>query len=408
MAEQKLKFALVGCGRISGKHIEAISGLYNEAELTCVCDIIKERACKKATEYVNLLRNINIDANSGSDLSDHSSLPESSGTRTYTSPKYKEPRVYTDLSDMLDHEPVDVLSICTPSGLHPVHGIMAAKRHIHVLTEKPMAVSLDMADALIRECDGAGVKLFVVLQNRLNSTVRLLKKAVDTGRFGKIYSLFSNVLWLRPQSYYDEAEWRGTHAMDGGAFLNQACHYADSLQWLGGPIDSVTAMVDTLARRIQCEDTGSAVIKFKSGAIGNLNVSMLTFPGNLEGSLTILGQKGTVRLGGVALNKIVEWSFDEWDKDDELVTASSYDPPDIYGLGHIGYYSNVLKALKGNIQPDTDGPEGRKSLELISAIYKSSNEGRTVKLPLLTDGEIVRYNFQFARKHVSRKKDPNR
>lgn len=382
MMEQKVKFALVGCGRISGKHIEAISSLYNEAELTCVCDIIKERACKKASEYVRLLRNNIINANSGPVLSESSSLPKSSGPQVYTLPEIKEPRVYTDFSDMLDHEPVDVLSICTPSGLHPVHGIIAAKRGIHVLTEKPMAVSLDMADALIRECDEAGVKLFVVLQNRLNSTVRLLKRAVDTGRFGKIYSLFSNVLWLRPQSYYDEAAWRGTRAMDGGAFLNQACHYADSLQWLGGPIDSVTAMIDTLARRIEAEDTGSAIIKFKSGAIGNLNVSMLTYPGNLEGSLTILGQKGTVRLGGVALNKIVEWSFEEWDRDDELVASSSYDPPDIYGFGHIGYYSNVLKALKGNIRADTDGPEGRKSLELISAIYKSSEEGRTIRLPL--------------------------
>jgi len=382
MAEQKIKFALVGCGRISDKHIEAISGLYNEAELTCVCDIIEERAFKKASEYVNLLRNSIIDTISGPALSDPSSLPESIEPMTYTLPEIKEPRIYTDLSDMLDHEQVDVLSICTPSGLHPVHGIMAAKRHIHVLTEKPMAVSLDMADALIRECGEAGVKLFVVLQNRLNSTVRLLKRAVDTGRFGKIHMLLSNVLWLRPQSYYDEAAWRGTCAMDGGAFLNQASHYADSLQWLGGPIDSVTAMTGTLARRMEAEDTGSAVIKYKSGAIGNLNVSMLTYPGNLEGSLTILGQKGTVRLGGVALNRIVEWSFDEWDKDDELVATSSYDPPDIYGYGHRGYYSNVLKALRGNMSECADGPEGRKSLELISAIYKSSEEGRTIRLPL--------------------------
>lgn len=399
MTEQKIKFGLVGCGRISGKHIEAIAGLYDEAELTCVCDLIEERACKKASEYTALLHGRVNKTNSSEATSPVPALSEATSpapasseaassisgiAAPTTAPLHAihSPRIYTDLSDMLDHESVDILSICTPSGLHPIHGIMAAKKHIHVLTEKPMAVSLDMADALIRACDEVGVRLFVVLQNRLNTTIRLLKRAIDKGRFGKIYSLFSNVLWLRPQSYYDEATWRGTYALDGGAFLNQASHYADSLQWLGGPIDSVAAMTGTLARRMEAEDTGSTIIKFTNGAIGSLNVSMLTYLGNLEGSLTVLGEKGTVRLGGIAINKIEKWSFEDWDADDELVTSSSYEPPNVYGFGHRGYYANVLEVLKGNMPADTDGLEGRKSLELISAIYKSTHESRTVKLPL--------------------------
>jgi len=380
MADQKIKFGLVGCGRISGKHIEAIASLYGKAELTCLCDVVEHRACNKASEYMAHLKGRISNKNLCDNISGPAE-PEADEIPAVLN-AIREPRVYTDLSDMINHEPIDVLSICTPSGLHPVHGIMAAKKKIHVLTEKPMAVSLDMADALIRACDEAGAMLFVVFQNRLNSTARLLKRAIDKGRFGKIYSLYSNVLWYRPQSYYDEAQWRGTWELDGGAILNQASHYADLLQWLGGPVDSVTAMTGTLARRMEAEDTGSAIIRFKSGAIGSLDVSMLTYPGNLEGSFTVLGEKGTVRLGGIAINKIEKWVFEQEDPDDELVVSSSYEPPNIYGFGHIGYYANVLEVLEGNKQAVVDGLEGRKSLELISAIYKSSREGRTVKLPL--------------------------
>lgn len=397
-SNQKIKFGLVGCGRISGKHIEALAGLYDKAVLTCLCDVIEQRACNKASEYMALIKSrVNNESLSKSDFSE-SVLPTTalpvpvlSETVLNTSAPAEpvaeeviaqEPRIYTDLSDMINREPIDVLSICTPSGLHPIHGIMAAEKQIHVLTEKPMAVSLEMADALIRTCDEASVRLFVVLQNRLNSTVRLLKKAIDKGRFGKLYSLYSNVLWFRPQSYYDEAAWRGTWELDGGAVLNQASHYADSLQWLGGPVDSVTAMTGTLARRMEAEDTGCAIIKFKNGAIGSLNVSMLTYPSNLEGSLTVIGEKGTVRLSGIAINKIEKWVFEQEDPDDELVVSSSYEPPDIYGFGHRGYYANVLEVLKGNRKAEIDGVEGRKSLELISAIYKSTREGRIVKLPL--------------------------
>ncbi|NJD02108.1 MAG: Gfo/Idh/MocA family oxidoreductase [Ruminiclostridium sp.] len=356
--DEKIRFGLAGCGRISGKHIEAISYLDQAAELVCVCDLIKERANLKALAYLNYLENAGI------------------------KPEVPKPAVYADLDEMLKKEEIDILSICTPSGLHPVHGIKAAQKHIHVLTEKPMATNLRLADDLIKACDEAKVKLFVVKQNRLNSTMQLLKSAVDKGRFGKIHMILVNVLWSRPQSYYDEAKWRGTWEFDGGAFCNQASHYADLVEWLGGPVESVTAMTGTLARRIETEDTGSAVIRFRNGAIGSMNVTMLAYPKNVEGSITIIGEKGTVRVGGVAINRIERWEFQEEDEDDKIAASLSYEPPNVYGFGHTGYYRNVLEVLKGNAEPDIDGREGRKSLELIMGIYKSSREGRAIQLPI--------------------------
>lgn len=353
--ERIIRFGLVGCGRISYKHIEALANFKNDARLVALCDVIAEKGLIKAQEYVDYFKNDEC-AN--------------------------KPNVYTSLVEMLDNENLDVLSICTPSGLHPVHGIKAADRGIHVLTEKPMATNIKMADELIKACDEANVKLFVVKQNRLNTTMQLLKRALDKGRFGKVYMILVNVLWTRPQSYYDEAKWRGTWEFDGGAFSNQASHYIDALEWLGGPVESVTAITGTLARKIETEDTGSAVVKFRNGAIGNINVTMLTYPKNLEGSITVIGEKGTVKIGGVAINKIEKWEFEDKDEDDKLITEANYEPPNIYGFGHTGYYENVINVLKYGDEPNTDGREGRKSLELIMGIYKSAREGRTIQLPL--------------------------
>ena len=356
--DRKLRFGLIGCGRISYKHIDAMASLHKDAELICVCDIKEERAKAKANEYVESLNKKGINED------------------------IVKPEVYLELDEMLEREKIDVLSVCTPSGLHPIHGIKAAKKHVNVISEKPMATNLKLADDFIKACDEAKVKLFVVKQNRLNSTMQLLKKAVDGGRFGKIYMILSNVLWARPQSYYDEAKWRGTWEFDGGAFCNQASHYIDSIEWLGGAVESVTAITGTLSRKIETEDTGSAVIKFRNGAIGNINVTMLTYPTNFEGSITIIGEKGTAKVGGVAINRIEKWEFAEEDEADRLVSLSNYEPPNIYGFGHTGYYENVIKVLKENAKPNTDGREGKRSLELIMGIYKSSREGRTIQLPL--------------------------
>jgi UDP-N-acetyl-2-amino-2-deoxyglucuronate dehydrogenase len=190
------------------------------------------------------------------------------------------------------------------------------------------------------------------------------------------------VRWTRPQDYYDQAPWRGTWEFDGGAFMNQASHYVDLLQWLVGPVESVMAQTATLARRIEAEDTGAAVMRFRSGAIGVMEVTMLTYPKNLEGSLTILGEKGSVKVGGTAVNRVEHWQFADYDDDDKLVEAASTTPPNVYGFGHEGYYRNVLAVLRGEATPDTDGRAGRKSLELILGIYESAKTGQMVPLPL--------------------------
>ena len=341
---KKLRMGLIGCGRISKNHFEAMSCI-QEADFIACCDIIKERADEAAQLY-------------------------------------EIKSVYTDYQEMLHKEHLDAVAICTPSGLHPEIGIAAAERKINVITEKPMAIDVKGADRLIKACDDIGVKLFVVKQNRLNTTLQLLKRAIEKNRFGQIYLAQSNVFWQRPQSYYDQAPWRGTPELDGGAFLNQASHYVDAIYWLLGDVDSVMAETAIMARKIQSEDTGCAVLRFKSGALATINVTMLTFPKNFEGSITILGEKGTVKIGGVAVNKIEKWEFEDYDDDDKIVTECSYQPPTVYGFGHNPYYQNVVNSLLYNSRPSTDGRDGRKSVEIIQAIYESAKYGKKVNLPL--------------------------
>ncbi len=337
-----IRMGLIGCGRISGKHFEAATHLDDAKFVTCA-DIITERAKEAADNY---------------------SLAS----------------FYQDYKQMISKEKLDLAVICTPSGLHPEIGIEVAQKKINVLTEKPMAIDLASADNLITACDEQGVHLYVVKQNRLNPTMQLLKKAIDKGRFGKIYLAQSNVFWQRPQSYYDMASWRGTWQLDGGAFLNQASHYIDALYWLLGPVESVMAETATMARKIEAEDTGAAVIRFRNGAVGTINVTMLTFPKNYEGSITILGEKGTVKIGGIALNKVEAWDFEDYDDDDKFLEEVSYQPQTVYGSGHFPYYRNVIDALKGETTPNTNGRDGRKSLEIILAAYQSARTGTKIIL----------------------------
>jgi UDP-N-acetyl-2-amino-2-deoxyglucuronate dehydrogenase len=234
----------------------------------------------------------------------------------------------------------------------------------------------------VHACDQAGVHLFVVKQNRRNATLQLLKRAVDKRRFGRIYMVNINVFWTRPQAYYDSAAWRGTWEFDGGAFMNQASHYVDLLDWLIGPVESVQAYTATLGRNIQVEDTGVVSIRWRTGALGSMNVTMLTYPKNYEGSITIIGEKGTARVGGVAVNKIESWEFSEPDPDDEAVEQASYETTSVYGFGHPLYYDNVIKSLRGEATPDTDGREGLHSLEILIATYLSARDGGRVALPL--------------------------
>jgi UDP-N-acetyl-2-amino-2-deoxyglucuronate dehydrogenase len=235
---------------------------------------------------------------------------------------------------------------------------------------------------MVRACETAGVRLFVVKQNRLNATLQMLKKAIDEGRFGRIYMANINVFWTRPQDYYDQDSWRGTWALDGGAFMNQASHYVDLAHWLMGPVQSVQAMMGTLERKIEAEDTGVMNIRWRNGAMGSVSVTMLTYPKNYEGSVTILGEKGTVRIGGVAVNEIQEWTFADKRPEDEAIKTASYETTSVYGFGHPLYYDNVVKALQGKEKPLVDGQEGLASLELLIAAYRAARDGVTINLPL--------------------------
>lgn len=344
MGGTALRVALVGCGRISQNHFDAIAAS-SGIQLTAVCDVVPERADAAA---------------------------RSLGVRAFYS--YEE---------MLRDAECDIVSVTTPSGLHPTHAMQAARAGKHVISEKPMAISLAAADEMMHACNSAGVRLFVVMQNRLNPAIQLLRRAIDKGRFGRIYTVNSTVRWTRPQEYYDQAAWRGTWALDGGAIMNQASHYVDLLQWLGGPVESVMAYTATLARRIEAEDTGVAVMKYRSGALGVLEVTMLTHPKNLEGSVTVLGEHGSVKIGGTAVNRVDHWEFAEDDEDDQGVESAATNPVNVYGVGHQGYYRNVVAALEGGTPPDTDGLSGRASLELILATYESARTGRQVVLPHL-------------------------
>jgi UDP-N-acetyl-2-amino-2-deoxyglucuronate dehydrogenase len=342
---RKLRLALVGCGRIAANHFGAMEGHSDHIELVDVCDI-DPAALKAAVERTGA-------------------------------------KGHSQLADMLKATTADLVVLTTPSGLHPQQAIDVAKAGKHVMTEKPMATRWQDGLRMVKACDDAGVRLFVVKQNRRNATLQLLKQAVEQGRFGRIYNVAMNVFWTRPQDYYDQGNgWRGTWEFDGGAFMNQASHYIDLLNWIVGPVESVMAYTATQARNIEAEDSGVAAIKWRSGAMGTLNVSMLTYPKNLEGSITILGEKGTARIGGVAVNEIQEWQFEQTLPEDEQTKAASYATTSVYGFGHPLYYGNVIATLRGEAEPETDGRSGLKSLELLVAMYRSAKDGAKVSLPL--------------------------
>ena len=341
---RKVRFAVVGCGRISERHFDALKTHSERAELVAVCDPDRT-ALTKAAETLAV-------------------------------------EGYESLEALLTKSEADVAVVCTPSGLHPAQTIQIARAGRHVVTEKPMATRLADGKRMVATCDEQGVHLFVVKQNRLNPTLQLVKRALVKKRFGRIYMVNVNVFWTRPQSYYDSSRWRGTWEFDGGAFMNQASHYVDLLDWLIGPIESVHAYTSTLERNIEVEDTGVANIKWRSGALGSINVTMLTYPQNLEGSITILGEKGTVQVGGVAVNEIKHWEFAEPDEDDAKVADASYGTASVYGVGHPLYYDNVVRVLRGEASAEIDGREGLRSLETLIAMYTSSRDGRRVSLPL--------------------------
>jgi len=340
---RKIRMAIVGCGRISKNHFGSIEKHQDNIELVSICDVQQDVLSEHETTY--------------------------------------KVKGYLDLCDMLEKEDLDLVVICTPSGAHADQTELCAKHGVNVMTEKPMATRWSDGIRMVKSCDNAGVRLFVVKQNRRNSTLQLLKRAVKEKRFGKIHMVHLNVFWTRPQEYYDQAPWRGTWEFDGGAFMNQASHYVDLLEWLIGPIDKVQAMMST-TRDIEVEDTGVLNVKWRNGALGSMSVTMLTYPKNLEGSIAILGEKGTVRVGGVAVNDIQHWEFDKPKDYDDEVKEANYQTTSVYGFGHPLYYNNVIEVLRGEAEPETDGREGLKSLEVLIAAYLSARDGKTTSLPL--------------------------
>lgn len=342
--DRKIKIAVIGCGRISKNHFAAIKKHANELELCAICDSDSDALIRATSEY-------NVPA-------------------------------FADFETLLDKTDCDLVALCTPSGLHSAQTIMAARSGRHIMTEKPMATRWQDGLAMVAACDAANRRLFVVKQNRRNTTLQLLKRAIEEKRFGRIHMVHLNVFWTRPQAYYDSARWRGTWEMDGGALMNQASHYVDLLEWLIGPIADVQAMTATLGRNIEVEDTGVMNVRWRNGALGSMAVTMLTWPKNLEGSITIIGEKGTARIGGLAVNDIQIWDFSEPKDYDKRIDNASYETTSVYGFGHPLYYKNVIETLRGNAEPETDGREGLKSLEVLIAAYISARDRKTVSLPL--------------------------
>jgi UDP-N-acetyl-2-amino-2-deoxyglucuronate dehydrogenase len=339
-----IRFGLLGCGRIARRHSDLLGGRHIEgAELVAVCDPIRARADAIAAKF---------------------GVP-----------------AHDDMDGFLARKDIDAVAVLTPSGLHPQHVIACAGAGKHVVVEKPMALRLQDADDMIRACDEAGVKLFIVKQNRFNVPVVKAREALDAGRFGKLILGTVRVRWCRDQAYYDQDAWRGTWAYDGGVLTNQASHHVDMLEWFFGDVVSVHARAITALAKIETEDTAVATLKFSNGALGIIEATTAARPTDVEGSLSILGEKGMVEIAGFAVNQIRHWRFvDETPADKEVVEKFSVNPPNVYGFGHQAYYQHVVDCLNNQSAALVDGLEGRKSLELITALYESIETGEEVPL----------------------------
>ena len=339
-----LKFVLVGCGRIAKRHSELL-GLkqIDGAQLVAVCDNNLKKAEKIGQQF---------------------DVP-----------------AYADMDDMMQKEQVDVVVVLTPSGLHAEHVINLSKYGKHIMVEKPMALTVEDTESMIYACDENNIKLFVIKQNRFNVPVVKLREALDSGRFGKLTLGTVRVRWARHQAYYDQDLWRGTWSMDGGVLTNQASHHVDMLEWMMGDVESVFAKMTTALADVETEDTAIVTLKFKSGALGIIEATTATRPTNLEGSISILGENGTVVIGGVAVNEMQTWVFeDEQEGDSVVLEEFSVNPPNVYGFGHQAYYEHVVDCVVNESANLVDGFQGRKSIELISAIYESAETGKEVFL----------------------------
>lgn len=345
-----MKYALIGCGRIATNHIKA--ALNNELDLTAVCDIVPE--------HMQTL------------LSKHEMENNSYIKR------------YENYEEMLEKVQPDLVSIATESGKHAEIALYCIEHGVNVIIEKPMAMSMEEADKIIRLSEEKHVKVSACHQNRFNIAVQEMRKALETGRFGRLSHGSIHVRWNRNRNYYTQAPWRGTWEQDGGALMNQCIHGIDLLRWMfGGEIEEVYGQTrQQFHDYLEAEDVGMAVVKFKNGAIATIEGTTNVYPKNLEETLYVFGEKGTVKIGGTSTNNIDVWNFaDETDEDSRkkgLEEATS----NVYGNGHTSLFADVIDAIENDRQPYVDAYAGREALELVLAIYKSQKEGRAVQLPL--------------------------
>lgn len=339
--DTRVRFGIIGCGRIAPRHAQSLQQV-NAARLVAVADIKPNRAQHFASEY---------------------------GAASYT-----------DYHALLERNDIDAVSVCVPSGLHAQVAIDAMQAGKHVLVEKPIAITLADADRMIETSKSAGRTMGVVLQNRYNHPMQALRQAINEGKLGRLYLGNACVRWYRPQSYYED-EWHGTWAMDGGALMNQSIHHIDALQWLMGPVASVNAYTATLAHKMEAEDVGVAIVRFASGALATIEGSTLTWPQNLEGSVAVFGEHGSVKIGGTALNRIELWKVaGELEQEAELLTSQRVDPPSVYGYSHREVIRDFVHAVQTGTEVGTPGMEARKSLALALAIYESERSRREVSL----------------------------
>lgn len=340
-----LRFGIIGCGRIAPRHAQAMASIPAEVGLHLVacCDLIESRARHFAS---------------------------SCGIPTEA--------VYTDARALLARPDLDVVSVCVPSGLHAEIGVLAAQAGKHVLMEKPIALTLEDADRLIAACAEHSVRLGVVLQNRFNPPMRELKALVEGGDLGRVVLGAVTVRWFRPQSYYEDG-WHGTLAMDGGALLNQSIHHIDALQWLLGEVEQVFAYTGTLAHTMEAEDVGVATLRFRSGALATVEGSTVTYPENLEASIALFGEHGSVKVGGTALNRWVFWKVaGRLEEENFKLRQQEIDPPSVYGYSHREQILEMAAAIRQGRAPSTHGGEARRSLALVMAMMQSAREGRAV------------------------------
>jgi len=342
-APRPLKVALVGCGNVADKHIDALTTLDDAVDVIGIAE------------------------------------PDSQARRR-VSDIFESPG-FEGLHQLLAGQHADLVTLATPTGLHPDQAVCAAESGAHVLTEKPLGTSLEDAQNMVRRVDDLNRRLFVVKQLRHHPLFLAVRDAVQQGRFGQIHTIGLQIFWTRPQTYYDSADWRGTREFDGGALMNQASHYVDLLDWLFGPVAEVQAIGGALGRNIEVEDTAVVSLAWEEGFVGSLHVTMLAYPNNVATSLTVVGERGTIRLGGPMCDRIEAWNFADSTEADDGIEELASTVPEVLARGHQRVYRNVIADLQGDEAQIVDGRQGLRSLAIIDAAYKALHRGSNVDVP---------------------------